>query len=301
VADINCFEWQSRSSDFLDGALMGPAKQAADRHLEGCPECSKRHQHYRLILTSIASQPRTALPPSLRKSPLSASLPRAELDRSARTRWQRIPWLLRTSIEGTLIVLLILTGISAGPKLRSFYEKRIERSLNEFSDSFAVRDISYGGGTASDTDAASAPLARGKLPATDEEPAGDDFEDDSEEVASEDTGSDNLTVGSSEIWRFNLKTDSPHEIRPQIVQILKDARVPANSPGLGGIEAPGGIQFDLLVPKGAILDLKRQLQKMAPKPSASEPVSDKFTWYKNKSKRRIPEGRARVVIWLSQI
>jgi hypothetical protein len=29
--------------------------------------------------------------------------------------------------------------------------------------------------------------------------------------------------------------------------------------------------------------------------------TDTFTWYKSKSRRQIPAGKARVVIWLSQV
>ena len=130
---MNCFEWQSRSSDFLDGSMSAALKQEADRHLSSCRECGERHQHYRLILTSVASQPRISMPPALRKAPLSAFLPptslvggdddlaahapRPEAERwRARAWWERVPWLLRTTLEGTGIVLLILVGISAGPE-----------------------------------------------------------------------------------------------------------------------------------------------------------------------------------------
>lgn len=117
-------------------------------------------------------------------------------------------------------------------------------------------------------------------------------------------GDVDVHVGSSEIWRFILKSDSPHDIRPKIVKILTDLRIPQDTPGLGGVEAPGGIQFDLLVPQSAVNTIKRQLQAMAPKAPAElaqTPAGETFTWYKNKSKKPLPPQKIRVVIWLSQM
>ena len=54
-----------------------------------------------LILTSIASQPRSALPVPIRKSPLAAALPRLDLRRMSRSRWEQVPWYIRTTVEGT--------------------------------------------------------------------------------------------------------------------------------------------------------------------------------------------------------
>ncbi|HUP57063.1 MAG TPA: zf-HC2 domain-containing protein [Bdellovibrionota bacterium] len=298
---MQCFEWQSRAADFLDGTLLGPLKQQADQHLASCESCSSRHKHFRSLLSEIAAQPRATLPAHLRKAPFSAIIPPTDVARSTRSRWERVPWFVRTTLEGTSIVLLILLGISIGPKLRQFYERRIEQSINEFGDSMSVAE-----------EANDLPLARGKVQAppaegtTREDEFSGENEEEADEVASEETSSgDNLKVGNSEIWRFNLKTDSPHEVRPRIVQALRDLRVPADTPGFAGIEAPGGIQFDLFLNKGIILELKRQLQRLAPKPgerSADASIAtDGFTWYKNKSKRKIPEGKTRVVIWLSQM
>ena len=316
---MNCFEWQSRSSDFLDGTLMGALRLDADQHLGSCLDCRDRHQHYRLILTQIASQSRVSLPAPLRKAPLSAILPAPEslaggapsgFARAARARWERVPWLLRTTLEGSGIVLLILVGINAAPRVRKLYERRVEQNLNEFSDSFSAAENTAPG---SESLVAPVPLARGKVPveaggadAGGDEYSGENESADDDEVASEETAGGNLHVGNSEIWRFNLKTDSPHEIRPRIVQLLVDLHVPSSTPGFGGIEAPGGIQFDLLVSKSVVLELKKQLQKLAPRQapalaSADSLASEAFTWYKNKSKRKIPDGQGRVVIWLSQM
>ena len=190
----------------------------------------------------------------------------------------------------------------------------MEQSLGEFTESFnsenktAVEDtVPLARGNVVATATTTAPGAESAAPAGSDDYSGED-ESESDEVASSDMGGaddEGLRVGSSEIWRFNLKTDSPHEVRHRIEQILGDLHVPASTPGFGGVEAPGGIQFDLLVPRGIVLELKKQLQKLSPKQVPAEGATvasaDNFTWYKNRSKRKIAEGRARVVIWLSQI
>jgi hypothetical protein len=297
---IDCFEWQSRATDFLDGTLLGPMKLEADQHVETCPTCKERNRRYRALLAQVAGQPKLTLPAPLKKAPFSAIVPPADVARGARSRWERVPWFIRTTIEGTSIVLLILLGISTGPKLRQFYERRIERSINEYGDAMTAGEQT-----------SEIPLARGKTQAQAEDSGGNDEfsgegEDSSEDASSDDAADgDNLHVGNSEIWRFNLKTDSPHDVRPKVVQVLRELRVSADTPGFGGIEAPGGIQFDVFLPKNVILELKRQLAKLAPRPGERNPdnpfSSDTFTWYKNKSKRKIPEGKTRVVIWLSQM
>src|SRR3954463_12289593 len=154
---MGCFEWQSRATDYLDGALLGPLKEEADEHVASCPTCKERHKRYRALLAQVAGQPKAVMPPQLRKAPFSAIVPPSDVARGARSRWERVPWFVRTTVEGTSIVLLILLGISAGPKLRQFYERRIERSINEFGDAMNTAD----GGS-------DLPLARGKAPLADD-------------------------------------------------------------------------------------------------------------------------------------
>jgi hypothetical protein len=319
---MNCFDWHNRASDYLDGTLMGKPKSEADDHLEGCADCRERHQHYRLILTSIASQPRSALPVPIRKSPMAATLPRMDLARMGRTRWEQVPWYIRTTAEGTGIVLLILLGISYGPKLRALFERNLERNMGEFADTLGSPQFP---GDGSDTSALNLPLSRGKnLTAGGTEVPGHNTgtsETDSFASEGEEDGDDSITVeggtgadegpdevpvkvGNSEIWRFNMKTDSPHEIRPRIVQLLTDLNIPTSTPGLGGTEAPGGIQFDLMLPQSVVPALKKQLQRLAPPTPeglAGSPVGETFTWYKNRSRHPIPSGQTHVVIWLSQM
>jgi|GEM_PF-1513021 len=322
-ADLNCFEWQNRSSDYLDGILIGAAKQESDEHVESCAECGDRHKHYRLIVSSINGQARSALPVPIRKSPFSASLPRLD-PFSRRSRWERLPWFLRTGLEGAGIISAVLLVIVMVPRVRTIYERSIENRID------TLLRTEPGPMARSDDDAAAVPLGRGNMTGDsirERQPGhADEFssgESDSQEAVIDSGSADesesaepvlgtDIRVGNAEIWRFNLKTDSPKEVRGKVVQILTDSKIPSATLGVGGVEAPGGIQFDILVTKETVPILKTRLEALGKTLMAAaieagnvaEPQSPRnqpFTWYKNKSRRSIPSGQARVVIWLSQL
>lgn len=320
---MNCFEWRNRSSDYIDGMMNATAKRESEEHLESCEDCRATNEHYRTLIQAISQQPRTSLPVPLRKAPLSSPLPRPG-GLSRKSRWESTPWLIKTGVEGLGLAALVLLVVVAAPRLRTLYEKSMEKRIENVdpSELGAEYDLNK---MASST----VPLTRGKLAptvgATDPN-AHEDFNSESNESAddAEASGSiledGDIRVGSSEIWRFNLRTESPREFRAKIVQSLMDLKIPSNTAGLGGVEAPGGIQFDLIISQGQVPALKRTLQKLASQSNAAraQAVSstsdsatsggtgrtvgtEPFTWYKNKSKRPIPSGKARVVIWLSQI
>lgn len=290
---MSCFEWSNYSSDYLDGTLTDALKREADDHLESCKECSERNKHYRLILSSIADQPRVALPTALKRSPFSAVILKGEVARFSLSRWEKIPWHIRTLVEGMGIVLVVLIGISSAPRLRALYEKSLERSLNDFKESLSLSENSE-----DILDPAIPPL-QGKgghavVPVT-SEPDELYGEDDSE--------NDDVKVGKSELWRFTLKTVSPDEMRPQVVKALTELGIPMNTPGMGGTQVPGGIEFDMVLPLSQVQNIKHAIQKLAPKTSeesSDQPGSENFTWYKVKSRRKLPEGKSQVVIWLAQ-
>ncbi len=321
---MNCFEWQSRASDYLDCTLIGTAKRDADEHLDGCRACSEKYKHYRLILTAVAGQPRSSLPVPIRKAPLESVLPKRGRRERIKAHWKHLPWFMRSSLEGLAIVMIILLGISAGPKLRALYERGLEQSLSEFGEKaepLSALEAANSGGPVNHGPIAPVPgaqFADGTLNPV--QHPGDDFSaseggdsgdsdaeaDDSH--ADEGTGdSEEATVpsgplasaGRAEIWRFNLKTDSPQEVRGKVAQILHDLKV--NAQNIRGIEAPGGVQFDLLVAQAIIGELKQSLEKLSVEKASAAPAQESFTWYKSKSRKPIPSGKTRVVIWLSQL
>jgi hypothetical protein len=209
---------------------------------------------------------------------------------------------MRTGIEGTGVALALLVALALAPRARTLYERALERRL----DAFPVADMDP---TAGSSSGAPSP-ARGKAE-SDGSPAREDFtgeygEEEDTEASSGNSADDQAQVGASEIWRFNLKTDSPREVQPRVIQLLKSLGVPGTTPGLAGIEAPGGIQFDLLVDPSVIGPLRNGLRKLTPGAATgaaetAPSANAQFTWYKNKSKTRMAVGKTRIVIWLSQV
>ena len=292
---MNCFQWQTRVSDILDGTLIGSQLREAEEHLESCFHCNQKSRRYLQIRSLIANQPRSVLPIPIRKSPLYSIIPRID-HKTSRARWEKTPWYIRTSVEGMGITFIILFIIAMAPRIRNLYQKSIDQQL----DLFATSDLRLDSSPEQEN-AAKIPLVRGKS----SPPGSNAPENNAEDFQSEhDSETPEGKVGASEIWRFNLKTDSPHEVRTKIIQILTELHTPPQTPGLGGFEAPGGIQFDLILPQSSVLKLRVDLKRLTrPTPSASseEAQNEPFTWYKNKSKKQLPPGKARVVIWLSQI
>jgi hypothetical protein len=324
---VNCFDWQNRASDYLDGTLIGATKREADEHLEGCDTCGSRHKHYRLILSSIANQPRTSLPLAIRKAPFNAQLAKAPGPKtgllSKLKGWSNVPWFIRVPFEGLSIILIVTLGISIGPRLRYLYERKVERSLNEYSEGFENTESDTAANssgqaqatlTSGNTDGASPKLlstdvsgagaGAAQTAATDDAATPAETAQDDEGEGDDEADAAEIHVGKAEVWRFNLKTDSPRDVRPKIVALLTSLAIPDTTPGMAGIEAPGGIQFDIFVTPDVVPQVKQALEKMAPPPPkdlVDSPFGETFTWYKNKSKTPIPPGKTRLVIWLSQI
>lgn len=312
---MNCFEWQNRSSDYLDGALIGATKKDADEHLESCRACGERLGRYRTILSSISSQTRSELPVPIRKAPLAFQAPRLD-PRHRRSRWERAPWFVRTGVEGLGIAFVIMFIVAMVPRVRTLYEQSIERRL----DALTMGDLIGSFGADADKDAADAiplgpagkaiPMLDGVATAAEVNDFSGEEDEDDDSHPQPKKGQTETRVGNSEIWRYNIKTDSPDEVRPRIVQVLIDLQIPADTPGIGGVRAPGGIQFDLIVPQRVVNPLRNQLERLVSSPARQgglrpagnqSTLEDIFTWYKSKERRgRVPAGKARVVIWLAQ-
>jgi hypothetical protein len=259
---------------------------------------------------ALANHRRSPLPIPLRKDPLASPLLKAQWKTLFRRGKAALPgaaptWWMRTGIEGTGVALALLVALALAPRARTLYERALERRL----DAFPVADLDP---TAGSSNGAPTP-ARGKVESGGSPSGGarEDFtgeygEEEDTEASSGNSADDQAQVGASEIWRFNLKTDSPREVQPRVIQLLKSLGVPGATPGLAGIEAPGGIQFDLLVDPSVIGPLRNGLRKLTPGAAmgaadAAPSANAQFTWYKNKSKTRMAAGKTRIVIWLSQV
>ncbi|MBC7386638.1 MAG: hypothetical protein H7301_10830 [Cryobacterium sp.] len=287
------FEASNKMLDAIDGILSPKMARAFEAHLAESEESRDRLTRLRELLSVLHSQPRATMPLDLRERPLSFPIWRLRrFFANPRAVWKQLPVAARLLIEGVSIAAVVVVGIKLGPVARDLYERRMEQRLQTM---IAAEDLSSG----------NVPMARGiqsDSEVSDEvgNSEGGENETEVDTSAGVDVDSD-VQVGRGEIWRFNLKTDAPALVRNQILKALREAGLPETTPGIGGVEAPGGIQFDLIVPQALIPSLKVTLEKLAGTPSENLPFSETFTWYKNRSKKPIPNGTSRMVIWLSQI
>jgi len=292
---MDCFETQNHMAEMIDGTLISSVRTETEIHLKSCENCAKKMNRIDNLIQLMHSQPRAAIPNELRSDPLAFKLPTIVRNKGLKTIWNELPLAARLVFEGLTIALVVITGIQVGPIIRNIYEDRMDKKLQSM---IAAEDLSAEEET---------PLALGKL--------NEDSQNESEFASDE--GDDHhhaeinidpdLQVGKSEVWRFNIKTDSPALVRTKIMKAFEEVGIKKETAGYGGFQAPGGIQFDLIVPQTAIPQLKAQLEQLAHsqapivEPANHNASRDAFTWYKNRSKKPIPSGTSRMVIWLSQM
>lgn len=202
--------------------------------------------------------PKIKLPIKARINPLSYAIEGGK----------RLPWYVRTTLEGAGIASAVLIGVAMVPRVKLYLEQETKE----------------------------APFSIG-LPTA-------EFEEEEELASTEEYPALPVHVGDSEIWRFHIKTDSPLEARKQVRETLSGLSVPPDTPGFEGFVAPGGVQFILTLSVEMVPKLKDKLAALSQplmSVSADSPIRETFTWYKKKTREKIPKGQTRVVIWLSQI
>jgi len=299
---LDCFGIQSHLSEFLDEKLKSELADAVDGHLIHCKQCTQRNLHYTNLIEAIRSLPKHPMPQTLKKPFLFFGLPWF-------SKWEHLPWYIRIVAETSGIIAITLIGISLVPKIRSFYEQKIESQLRDFRESAS----GTGEGKLTPTLSRDALVI---LPAQDSGDSIDGEDEDTEGKAPPKSGDDEEDVEANakpfqglalarqtELWRFTLKTVSPDELRAQVAKIIQSLKI-QNVHAENGIQVPGGIEFDLLVAKGVVPQLKEQLEKLASQASnTTEPnlgTTDTFSWYKVKYRQKLPEGYVKAVIWLAQ-
>jgi len=298
-----CFELDFNLSDILDGTLPLNSRRELDQHAASCNRCKDILAWSSSLSRALAEEPRASLPIPIRKADFSQVLPRATILGQARSWWMRLPWYLRSSSEGLAIVGVILLAISLIPKVRSLYERSLERGIE------AYQLNTQGTGTQNNP---ITPTGTGELVKNAEEDQNqflsadqDESNDGTEEPDSNESDDASESQGyqkNPHIWRFNIKTDNLEEAQALVRKTIKDELPHSASRNDQGITAPGGIQFDILVPENSINTLKAKLEKLAqPKPAElKDTPGEAFSWYKSRAKGKIPKGKTRLVIWLTQ-
>lgn len=298
--------WVSQSLD------SSPVPDAIREHLENCSHCKPRLQHWQILTASLASLPRTPVPQLLRKRSLSQLL-RASSDRESEKerRIFSMPWYVRAPLEGMTVVALLLGIVTAVPRIKRWYDQDSDRGLSDLSELVTPQEPTAPKPLALEANDSQVAATRDDFSGEgeDEESEAPELDPETESIASaaetayvlSDSG-EKIRVGKSDIWRFMIKSDSPNELRAKITDLLRSLGLPKDAPEIAGITAPGGIQFDLFLAPHLVPKIKQDLERIAtPKNRSESSPQDSFSWYKSRSRQKIPDRQVRVVIWISQV
>jgi hypothetical protein len=211
------------------------------------------------------------------------------------THWSQLSLLTRLFLESMTTVGVIFLGISSFHKINSFYLE----SYNAYS--YHLQEETLKESLQSEISLTSPSQIETRKTASNMDVII------SEEILSTEKRRE---VKNSELWRFTLKTVSPEELRPLIVEALKNIGIASNTPGIQGTEVPGGIEFDMILSPSLITPIKKALPQILKKfidknlslssNDHSYDPNNSFSWYRVKSKEKLPPGRSQVIIWLSQ-
>lgn len=217
--------------------------------------------------------------------------------KTGKIRWRKAPWYLRFGVEGLGLTSVALIIVVAIPRVRVIYENRLEQQMKAADLSeLAMPQASWDGEP--DLGESTAEVEK----SVDAESLDESLQQ-VDPVRGTAGVSDNskLKVGPAEIWRFNLRTDSPKDLRVAVSRVLEQVGAKSDD-GLQGVAAPGGVQFIALAPRDKVLELKTRLEELARASQTSQTlIKDPFAWVKSRSRQSIPEGQTRTVIWISQI
>lgn len=283
---MECFNIQYYLSQYHSQSLPPQTLGDFESHIKKCTSCSSNIKRTQEIAHLIAQTPFAKLDiNALKKRSIKLSdLKPKDLFRYTKQWWAQLSPLIRLLAEAGLIAFIITVGIRLGPQLKKIYETRMDYQLKAL--------IAEGENTDSPS------LQRGKLDID------STYDSEFSDVAEEESDTTALAKTSkAEVWRFNIKTDNPAAFRNQVIRFLsRDLRLGKETANIGGIEAPGGIQFDIVIESKHIPTLKSKLEELSQNSQNTDSTYGQlFTWYKSRTKKPLPVDHARIVIWLSQI
>lgn len=290
---MNCFEWKYRLSDYLDQSLPPEQLEPAQRHADSCLACKGELKRVRAVIHELKSPARAALPTPIRRkygAPDAAT--------PAALKRKKLPWFVRLPVETLAILFVIVSIIEWSPKIGAFLRGR---ALNTPDGPGSAADLVAGA-----EGPANASLTEDLEAAT--ATAMDDIGDEEEE----EPGPARARGRSrGEIWRYSFHPENPIEQRRKVSAYLGDLdrrhKLALSEEALTGLEVPGGVQFQAQVPDRLTDEIKAALEQlgtpaqMTTSPAAASKGLPPFAWYKTRSRQPVPEGMARIVIWIPQI
>jgi hypothetical protein len=318
-ARSNCFYFRKKATSFWDGKCSPAEHNAIEAHLVSCPSCNETFRRTQTLQKTLRELPRQFLPAERRGHRIGEEKLLPDF-RTKTVRLADIPWFFRTGIESLVITLLVLMGVALIPRFQRLYEASVNQRLdtliasnaedNPLDDikSSATRDAENLKNEVQDHFGEEGSIHSGEeLP-----PLAAEGDSDLDASEAESPPAPAQGAGPSEVWRFSLRTPSPKDVRIRVVNRLKEMGATAETvPGMAGVEAPGGIQFNLVVDREWLSDIRKFLNSLSNSQDedgrnqarTQNPLSttEPLRWYRSSSKTSLPAGKTRIIIWLSQI
>jgi len=314
-----CFHFRKKSTSFFDGKATPMEATSIGVHLGNCSDCAENFRRIQLLQKAARELTRHFLPAEQRGHKIAEE--KVIPDFRAKTlRFADIPWFFRTGIESLVITLLVLFAVAFVPRFQRLYEASVNQRLDTLiaSNTDETPLVELKTAEAPDTEKLKSEV-QNDFGEEDRIQSGEDLpplaaEGDSDLDETQATKSDpvNSGAGPSEVWRFSLRTPSPKDVRLKVIEKLKEMGATSETvPGMAGLEAPGGIQFNLVVDRAWLGDIRKFLNSLSQSSDldsrnqarTQNPLStnEPLRWYRSSSKTYIPPGKTRIIIWLSQI
>ena len=316
--DRSCFLQQSLCSSYWDGTLGPAERERTETHLSGCSPCQEFFRRIGKLRECMQNHPRLLLPAEERGHRIAIEPLQKDL-RTRKLNLSEIPFFFRTGAESLLITLGILLAVALVPRFQKLYEssmnQRLDALIASSSEDASAKNPPVMRAEATQAGATSDEFGEEELPSSEDlAPMAAEGDSDLDEPAApaQEVEAVGAGAGPSEGWRFSLRTSSPRGARSRIIKKLTELGATAeDTPGFGGIEAPGGIQFNLVVDRKWLGDIRGTLREINGPVSGDDrnqartqnplAAAEPLKWYRVASKSPLPPGKTRIIIWLSQI
>ena len=322
---LGSFDWRQISE------YIKPENRGHHQHIED-PQTRLQVQHFQQILKRLEKQKFYTLAEPVRHLSLDQKEPLTEEEQSSvldepksGSRWNRTPWFFRRSFEAVAIAGTVMGLVIALPKALNIYESHMQKQL----DTFDLADILTPGTNKQrspeelNQEMAKMIYQKDRFGSSNLEreiktsdPTLDheiekitavselDLAKLKAEEGFEEINFEKLKVGHYERWRFDIKTDAPAQLRPNVIELLREVGLGESTKGFRGKIVPGGVKFEIVVKRDLVIPIMKGIVELAKNVSGGSLGKSfkTFTWYRTKARgRRLKRGVTQIQIWLAQI
>lgn len=286
----HCLKYQTLLIRFFDTQLTAEDHLSLETHLQECPDCTLQKKKNALLTQYLQEQPLKKMPFRMHEMAKEWFPFFTHFLYFIYFPWKSLPGYIRMLFD----VFSLLTGmcllISFFPQWHDSYKKwvhihslsSVEEFLNFLPHTEQIEENTSH--LVSLEEKKKSFSSSHSLPALSSHSEKDHFLKQSRSSSYQ-----------GNLWRFSFKTVSPMDLQTSIMHILSQVDMTLLNNPAQPLIVPGGIEFDFLIPEQEVSLLKDQLEKL------SHSESEKLSWYRVKSKKKIPEGMSQIIIWLSQI